>query len=56
MKPAYADALKLVEKVGLKKLSEAGVAEIHAVCKGMTGDRLLDFRSLNFYCQWWSSN
>ncbi len=35
---AYADALKLVEKVGLKKLSEAGAAEIQAVCKGMSDE------------------
>lgn len=35
---AYADAHKLIEKVGLKKLSEAGAAEIQAICKGMTDD------------------
>jgi DNA repair protein RadC len=33
-----ADAHKLLEKLGLKKLSDAGVAEIQAVCKGMTDD------------------
>ena len=35
---AYADAFKLLERVGLKNLSEAGAAEIQAVCKGMTDD------------------
>ena len=35
---AVADAHKLMEKVGLKKLSDAGTAEIQAVCKGMTND------------------
>ena len=35
---AMADAHKLLEKLGLKKLSDAGVAEIQAVCKGMTDD------------------
>ena len=33
---AIADAHKLLQKVGLKKLPDAGVAEIQAVCKGMT--------------------
>jgi DNA repair protein RadC len=33
---AITDAHKLLEKVGLKKLSDSGVAEIQAVCKGMT--------------------
>jgi DNA repair protein RadC len=33
---AVADAYKLIAKVGLKKLSDAGTAEIQAVCKGMT--------------------
>jgi len=33
---AYADAHKLVEKLGLKKLGDAGVAEIQDVCRGMT--------------------
>ena len=33
---AVADAHKLLEKVGLKKLSDAGTAEIQAVSKGMT--------------------
>jgi DNA repair protein RadC len=31
-----ADACRVVEKVGLKKLPDAGAAEIQAVCKGMT--------------------
>ena len=35
---AMADAHKLLEKLGLKTLSDAGVAEIQAVCKGMTDD------------------
>ena len=35
---AMSDAHKLMEKVGLKKLSDAGTAEIQAVCKGMTND------------------
>ena len=35
---AIADAHKLLERVGLKKLSDAGTAEIQAVCKGMTND------------------
>jgi len=35
---AMADAHKLLERVGLKKLSDAGTAEIQAVCKGMTDD------------------
>lgn len=35
---AYADAFKLLERVGLKNLSEAGTAEIQAVCKGMTDE------------------
>ncbi len=33
---AMADACRVVEKVGLKKLPDAGAAEIQAVCKGMT--------------------
>lgn len=35
---AIVDAHRLLEKVGLKKLSDAGTAEIQAVCKGMTND------------------
>ncbi len=35
---AYADAHKLVEKLGLKKLADAGEAEIREVCRGMTPD------------------
>lgn len=35
---ALADAQRLVTKVGLKKLSDAGTAEIQAICKGMTAD------------------
>lgn len=35
---AVSDAHKLLMKVGLKKLSDAGTAEIQAVCKGMTHD------------------
>ncbi len=35
---ALADAHSLVTKVGLKKLSDAGTAEIQAVCKGMSAD------------------
>ncbi|MCA9011787.1 MAG: DNA repair protein RadC [Planctomycetaceae bacterium] len=35
---AVADAHKLVTKVGLKKLSDAGTAEIQSVCKGMTDE------------------
>jgi DNA repair protein RadC len=33
---AMADACRVVEKVGLRKLPDAGAAEIQAVCKGMT--------------------
>ena len=33
---AYADAHRLVEKLGLKKLADAGAAEIREVCRGMT--------------------
>jgi len=32
----YADAHKLIEKMGLKKLADAGSAEIRQVCRGMT--------------------
>jgi DNA repair protein RadC len=32
---AYGDAIRLVEKMGLKKLADAGVAEIQAICGGM---------------------
>jgi DNA repair protein RadC len=35
---AYADAVKIIEKFGLKKLSEAGPEEIKAICKGMSDD------------------
>ena len=35
---AYSDAVKIIEKFGLKKLSEAGPEEIKAICKGMTDD------------------
>lgn len=35
---AIADAHRLLEKVGLKKLPDAGSAEIQAVCKGMTDE------------------
>ena len=35
---SISDAHKLLTKVGLKKLSDAGTAEIQAVCKGMTND------------------
>lgn len=33
---AYADAHRLIEKMGLKKLADAGTAEIRDVCRGMT--------------------
>ena len=33
---AYADAYRLVETLGLKKLADAGAAEIREVCRGMT--------------------
>ena len=33
---AYADAHRLVEKLGLKKLADAGAAEIRESCGGMT--------------------
>lgn len=33
---AHADAHRLVEKFGLKKLADAGAAEIREVCRGMT--------------------
>jgi DNA repair protein RadC len=33
---AHADAHRLVEKLGLKKLADAGAAEIREVCRGMT--------------------
>ncbi len=32
---AYADALKLVQKLGLKKLPDSGTAEIQEICRGM---------------------
>ena len=32
---AYADALKLIDKMGLKKLADAGAAEIQEICRGM---------------------
>ena len=32
---AYADAHKLIEKMGLKKLADAGSAEIMEICSGM---------------------
>ena len=35
---AYADAHRLVEKLGLKKLADAGEAEIREVCSRMTPD------------------
>ena len=35
---AYADAHKLVEKMGLRKLADAGAAEILEICKGMKPD------------------
>ncbi len=35
---AHADAHRLVEKLGLKKLADAGAAEIREVCRGMTPD------------------
>jgi len=35
---AYADAHRLVEKLGLKKLADAGAAEIREICKGMKPD------------------
>ena len=35
---AHADAHRLVEKFGLKKLADAGAAEIREVCRGMTPD------------------
>jgi len=35
---AYADALKLIDKMGLKKLADAGAAEILEICKGMKPD------------------
>lgn len=34
----HADAHKLIEKLGLKKLADAGPAEIRHVCRGMTPD------------------
>ena len=33
---AYADAHRLVEKLGLRKLADAGSAEIQEICQGMT--------------------
>ncbi len=33
---AYADAHRLVEKPGLRKLADAGSAEIREICQGMT--------------------
>ena len=33
---AHADAHRLVEKLGLKKLADAGAAEIREACRGMT--------------------
>lgn len=35
---AYADAHKLVEKLGLRKLGDAGTAEILEICRGMKPD------------------
>ena len=35
---AYADAHRLVEKLGLKKLADAGEAEIREICGRMTAD------------------
>lgn len=35
---AYADAHRLMEKMGLKKLADAGVAEIQNACQGMTAE------------------
>jgi hypothetical protein len=35
---AIADAHRLLERVGLKKLQDAGTAEIQAVCKRMTNE------------------
>jgi len=35
---AYADAHKLVEKLGLRKLADAGAAEILEICRGMKPD------------------
>ena len=33
---AHADAHRLVKKLGLKKLADAGTAEIQEICRGMT--------------------
>lgn len=35
----HADAVQIIEKFGLKKLSEAGSEEINAICKGMLQSR-----------------
>ena len=35
---AYADAHKLIEKMGLKKLADAGTAEILEICSGMKAE------------------
>lgn len=35
---AYGDALRLIQKIGLKRLADAGAAEIQEICRGMTGD------------------
>lgn len=37
---AYADAHKLIEKLGLKKLGDAGAGEIQEICRGMTNDAI----------------
>ncbi|MEZ6035677.1 MAG: DNA repair protein RadC [Planctomycetaceae bacterium] len=37
---AYADAHKLIEKLGLKKLGDAGAGEIQEICRGMTSDAI----------------
>jgi DNA repair protein RadC len=37
---AIADAHRLLEKVGLKKLPDAGSAEIQAVCRGMSDEAI----------------
>ena len=44
---AYADAQRLVEKLGLKKLADAGSAEIREICQGMAFAARLGKLSLN---------
>ena len=37
---AYADAHRLVEKLGLRKLADAGTAEIQEICRGMPAESI----------------